>query len=533
MPTRREKSKTMEERENTNSPNDIVRRRLSRARVVIVILLVVTIALTAVTRQWALQTRAKATSLQATAGGGSRTSLGSMNSYALALLLGGLRGPLVMWLWSTSESQKANKDLEDFDTKVEWIRLLQPEFDTVHIFQIWNKAYNISVQMASLHNKYITILDALEYGKSVLRGNPDNINIDVSIAQVYADKLGGSTEKDYYRQHVRQETLPHPRKQRLNRDDPAWRPLDMDPVLDAKGYILPELLKPVPSAAIGSPATKDKPFGGYNDGSELQYLAKYQPYPYGLSPYALAYNYFEKALVLQRVAKRKHANLSEMVVDSRPALTLKQWAEAEMGRGRRNELKAYQLPVPDDLDKVKMELPTAVLPSSPAPDEARIDEALDAYALAPRLADDAIAQYEDHLKLYPNSVMTYEMHIDGLVGLREMMLADHEFLVAKVKKSPDAKALLESAAKHYHAVIEQNYRILLRYYSTEAQAARLFPKGLTRNDAKKIPADQLAGIYAKVKEEVGREAFDPNADDRTEFTNYIKRAEQRLAQINP
>jgi hypothetical protein len=129
--------------------------------------------------------------------------------------------------------------------------------------------------------------------------------------------------------------------------------------------------------------------------------------------------------------------------------------------------------------------------------------------------------------------MTYEMHIDGLVGLREMMLADHEFLVAKVKKSPDAKALLESAAKHYHAVIEQNYRILLRYYSTEAQAARLFPKGLTRNDAKKIPADQLAGIYAKVKEEVGREAFDPNADDRTEFTNYIKRAEQRLAQINP
>ena len=31
---------------------------------------------------------------------------------ALALLLGGLRGPLVMLLWSNSESQKMDKNLE-------------------------------------------------------------------------------------------------------------------------------------------------------------------------------------------------------------------------------------------------------------------------------------------------------------------------------------------------------------------------------------------------------------------------------------
>jgi hypothetical protein len=50
--------------------------------------------------------------------------LSNMDSYALGLLLGGLRGPLVMFLWSTSEAQKSAHDLEDFDTKVEWIRLL-------------------------------------------------------------------------------------------------------------------------------------------------------------------------------------------------------------------------------------------------------------------------------------------------------------------------------------------------------------------------------------------------------------------------
>src|SRR5215212_4113491 len=109
--------------------------------------------------------RAAATDFQdARRGGGaaagrSVSALGSMNSFALALLLGGLRGPLAMVLWATSEAQKADRNLEDFDTKVEWIRLLQPEFDTVHMFQIWNKAYNISVQYAALPNRYLTIID--------------------------------------------------------------------------------------------------------------------------------------------------------------------------------------------------------------------------------------------------------------------------------------------------------------------------------------------------------------------------------------
>jgi hypothetical protein len=101
--------------------------------------------------------------------------LSKVNSFALGLLLGGLRGPLVMALWTSSENQKTDRDLEDFDTKVELIRLLQPEFDTVHLFQIWNKAYNISVQMANVPNKYTTILDALAYGFSVDRERPCTI----------------------------------------------------------------------------------------------------------------------------------------------------------------------------------------------------------------------------------------------------------------------------------------------------------------------------------------------------------------------
>src|SRR5436190_3317664 len=115
---------------------------------------------------------------------GAGASLAGMDTYTMALLLGGLRGPLVMILWAQSESQKADRDLEGINTQIEWIRRLQPEFDTVHVFQMWNKAYNLSVQMVGLANKYSTILDALDYGKSVDAERPDNMNILKEIARI-------------------------------------------------------------------------------------------------------------------------------------------------------------------------------------------------------------------------------------------------------------------------------------------------------------------------------------------------------------
>ena len=118
-----------------------------RRRLGIVIVMIIGLLGAGLMRAWSMEYQTVAAGPRGLAS--SRNTLGNMNSYALALLLGGLRGPLVMFLWTTSESQKVDRDLEDLDTKIEWIRLLQPEFDTVHLFQMWNKAYNISVMMAS------------------------------------------------------------------------------------------------------------------------------------------------------------------------------------------------------------------------------------------------------------------------------------------------------------------------------------------------------------------------------------------------
>ncbi len=254
-------------------------------------------------------------------------SLSGMNSFALGLLLGGLRGPLVMFLWTDSENNKTNRDLDGVNTEIEWIRLLQPEFDSVHLFQIWNKAYNISVQMASRANKYDAILGALDYAADVDRQKPDDINIVAAVGQIYFDKLGTSQEKFYYRRRVREETRAVAGGGQAGGGVAAVR-TRLDPILDADGRVLKSLSTPVPGAGKATDAD-----GETDDGSQLQYLPQFAPYPDGVSTFALAYNYYKRAEVLQNVGKQRHENLSDMVIDSRPFLALRELGRRGPGPG--------------------------------------------------------------------------------------------------------------------------------------------------------------------------------------------------------
>ena len=188
-----------------NGRGPSVRSRRTAGQIGTLMVLIVALLLSGVTRWLAMHFQ----DTHSPRGGrmiASRSSLAGMDTYALALLLGGLRGPLVMVLWAQSEAQKADRDLEGINTQIEWIRRLQPEFDTVHVFQMWNKAYNLSVQMVGLSNKYTTILDAADYGWSIDAERPDNLNIIKELGRIYADKLGSSNpEKHYYRERMRKE----------------------------------------------------------------------------------------------------------------------------------------------------------------------------------------------------------------------------------------------------------------------------------------------------------------------------------------
>jgi hypothetical protein len=493
-------------------------------RIGIVFVMVAAIVLAGLARNWAQGLRAGPN--DAISGDAGQSSLANMNSFSLALLLGGLRGPLVMFLWTSSENLKNEKNLEDFDTYVEWIRLLQPEFDTVHIFQVWNKAYNISVQMASMPNKYSTILDALDYAHRVEAERPNNISMLYQIGSIYGDKLGGSNEKAYYKKRVRDESRPHASRQKLAQSDPGWRRLELDSMLDDKGNILPDLLKPKYDRPAGLAPDKE-----FLDGSALQYLKDYQPFKYGLSALALGYNYQKRAQVLQDVSQQVHANLSPMVLDSRPGLALKAWSEDEWERGRRLEMKALNAAVPEE--RRDMEMPTAnVALDTPLTDAKALEEAIDAYDVGARVADDAMPEYERHLKNYTGNLQNYQSHMDGLKAQAPLMRGDRDYLKAMLTKpGPERQKLLADAKQQYQLAIDHNLYIILRWYMMDEDAKALLPAGVGRTELTKVPASEYPAIYDKLMKLIASRPYDPDKDDRSDYQRYVERAQARLKRI--
>lgn len=493
-----------------------------RTRLPTVIVLITALLLSIVARQLAAGYRTRGTPIASTPT--STTTLGSFDSYALALLLGGLRGPLVMILWPSSEAQKSDRNLEDFDTKVEWIRLLQPEFDSVHIFQVWNKAYNISVQMASIANKYTTILDALQYASAVDADRPNNINILMAKAQVWFDKLGNSQEKLYYRSRVRQES-------QARAEPEARRPanttvnLKLQPMLDEKGMILPDLVQPK-TTGLASPST-DAP-----DGSELQFLKQFEPFPQGLSPYAIGYNYYKRAQVLQSIGKQRHLQLSELVIDSRPALALKSWAEEEWERGRRFEAQAFGVDVPLSTERVNLEPATAEVPPTQTPvDLEAAKKALYAYNRAIQIAEAALKEYSRHLSKYLQSLSTYRSHQDSLNAMILAAKGDRDYLMAQLSTGTERQRLLLSAKENYRLASERYALIVVRYYTDEEVSSRLLPPDVSRFQLELDPArpDYLTKL-AQTSDRIqrGRGDGDQFLEDRSEYMQYLLRANVRI-----
>ncbi len=496
-----------------------------RGRTGLVAVMIIALAGSVAATQWQLSVRNAPSTARTTSKG---SSLSRLNSYALGLLLGGFRGPLVMMLWTTSESQKASRNLEDFDTKVEWIRLLQPEFDSVHIFQIWNKAYNVSVQMASLSNKYVTILDAIDYAERMSAERPDNINIIVAEAQVWSDKLGSAAEKFYYRPRVRAETSPHKLRMSVPKGDPAWRRVELDPMLDDQGMLLPELVKATREKPV-TPKIDEGPTN-FDDGAPMGFLRQFEPYPHGLSPFAIAFNLYKRAQLLQSVYNQRHAQLSDQVIDSRPPLTLKLWSEEEWELARRRELAAFGLEVP--AERLDMEPASAGIgPGSKVVDDKALDEAIFSLKRSADLAAASYIEYQRHLTVYRGNVSTYRLHLDEMQAHIPLGAADAAYLRWCSGRSTDAAADKADAIKSYTLAMEKYALITLKFYFDDALLKQVLPGGVGRAGLDQIPIEQLPALRRATMVAAAQHGLqaDAMAEDRQEYDAYMGRSETRLA----
>jgi hypothetical protein len=402
------------------------------------------------------------------------------------------------------------------------------------MFQIWNKAYNISVQMASLPNRYATILDALDYAAEVDKSRPENVNIQNAIAQVYSNKLGTPhSEKAYYRPWVREQSfVPKDWTPGDRREQPAWQRRRLEPKIDLQGNLLPHLLQPKP----GRKRPADLPAGeDWNTGAEMQYLEKYQPFPYGISTFALAYNYSKRAQVIMRVDKQSPLQVSDAVIDSRPAVELKVWGEDEWERGRAAEITAYGMRVP--AERLDMEMPTA---NAPADAKAVTDResarlAVYSYDMAKRLSDDALVEYAEHMAnpTYFHHANTYRSHVDTVKAMGVIASADSAYLKAALLAAddPNREKLLADAARLYQDAIGAYQLVILKYYTTDEFAAATYGDDTNRTNIESKPRAVQDEVMQRVRQKLATSPPIGSEEDIAEYERYIARATTRLGQL--
>jgi hypothetical protein len=531
---------------------------------------------------------------------GAQASLASLDSFAMGLLLGGFRGPLVMAMWMNIEGQKARRDYEDIDTRINLVRLLQPEFDDVHLYQIGNKAYNLSVQLTSLAAKYSAVLEGLDYAAAVERERPLNINILARTADIYFQKLGESTEKVYYRARIRDDTLaPEPVVQftvsvtqkdqfeqsalqagldpssytiQQNLDptrisflmrnrfaqglrdsvatlspqvverpartidirDPGFRRFAHDPVLDENGNVLAEWITPVngPTAMTGdSPDTT-------LDGSRLQFIKQFEPFPQGVSTYAFAYNAFKKADALRRVRGLRAAEFPPRVLSSRAAIALKFWAEEEFNLGRRFEAAAAGNAQALDREFPEMEMVTAEVGVFQTFNARLAADALHNYDRVLQLIAASRREYEAHIARFSQDRQLYRVHLEWLAALEVMIRADQLFLRASQSPPDEHKALLEQSRDMYAKARVIMLRYGLTYFVNDELAQKTFPPNFSRQDAAdRLPDDLLGPTYFSVMAFVNRpensaELANLFPRELAEFATYAQRCEKRIERLN-
>jgi hypothetical protein len=115
-----------------------------------------------------------------------------LSGAAVRLLLTGSRGLAVSALWNTAMDKQKKQEWNELDIAVDSIMRLQPHTIEPWLFQSWNLAYNVSVEMDRLNDMYFYIARGISIaakGESMNRNNPD---LRYMIGFFYQNKFGVS-----------------------------------------------------------------------------------------------------------------------------------------------------------------------------------------------------------------------------------------------------------------------------------------------------------------------------------------------------
>jgi len=131
--------------------------------------------------------------------------LSDLPSEAVTLILGGFRGPYVVWLWIKVEEEKQQKIHFDLLDRYAKIAALQSDYPHMWAYHAWNIVWNVTVHWQSQERKYEWIRRGIDFLREGYRKNPHDAVILETMGRIYAEKLGRAQEAAYYRQRIEED----------------------------------------------------------------------------------------------------------------------------------------------------------------------------------------------------------------------------------------------------------------------------------------------------------------------------------------
>lgn len=158
----------------------------------------------------------------------SREGEAEITGSAARLALTGSRGFVVTGLWlSAIEKQKRN-DFHEFEQRVQMVTKLQPNFITPWIFQSWNIAYNVSVEMQGSGDMYYYIVRGIQLLAEGERRNRRSPDMRYQIAFYYQNKFGVADTVEVLRCLYDLSCMPPSERDPGELRDPVTREIKLD-----------------------------------------------------------------------------------------------------------------------------------------------------------------------------------------------------------------------------------------------------------------------------------------------------------------
>ncbi len=130
---------------------------------------------------------------------GDTTVVASPLQTLLTLAPGGLRAPIVSFLWMRAEELKEKGRFHEMRDLSEWICRFMPRYPGVWDYHAWNMVWNVSVTAHSGDERWRW----LESGINLLRDrgialNPRSLGLYKELGWIYYEKLGQGTDEMHY-----------------------------------------------------------------------------------------------------------------------------------------------------------------------------------------------------------------------------------------------------------------------------------------------------------------------------------------------